>query len=217
MTHLHYDMRNATLPEFEAFIFDHKPENIGSSSVWYFQDELRVEFDLGHNAALFVKLFENSTGLADRFSVRQLEQGCWAMLSGFDGNLEDLIWRSQLSIDIKARLIFAMFHMYQGLFSVILLESSCSMWWDSLAYGFHPMHTADPDNNPEHFQIRETMYATLSKILDLSSKDCQEAALHGLNHVQHPETVALVDRYIASHPELSPEAVVRAKLFGRGK
>ena len=49
------------------------------------------------------------------------------------------------------------------------------------------------------------MFDTLSKILNLDSEACQIAALHGLGHLQHPHTEAVIRLYLAAHPELDLE------------
>jgi len=79
------------------------------------------------------------------------------------------------------------------------------------------MHRADPANNAAHKRIQNAMFETLSKILKLDSVDCQSAALHGLNHVFHPETKSVVKNFIESNPDLSDEFVEYATLCANGQ
>ncbi|WP_227429401.1 hypothetical protein [Psychrobacter sp. I-STPA6b] len=51
-------------------------------------------------------------------------------------------------------------------------------------------------------RIDNVMFATLNKILQLDSKECQYGALHGLNHLQHPDTKTSIDQYIATQADL---------------
>jgi hypothetical protein len=53
--------------------------------------------------------------------------------------------------------------------------------------------------------MQDVMFETLSAILRLEAQHCQAAALHGLGHLHHPDTQALVDKYIAGHPSLTKE------------
>ena len=79
------------------------------------------------------------------------------------------------------------------------------------------MKRADPGNNPEHKRIQNAMFETLSKILCLDAKHCQFAALHGLNHVYHPNTSSLVRDYVESNPALSDEEVEYATFCANGE
>jgi hypothetical protein len=51
--------------------------------------------------------------------------------------------------------------------------------------------------------MQDVMLETLADILFLDSQFCQTAALHGLGHLHHPETQALIQRYRADHPSLT--------------
>ena len=81
------------------------------------------------------------------------------------------------------------------------------MWWDALAYCINPMKHVDPVGNPFHKRIQDVMFKTLAQILELDSPDCQSAALHGFNHVLHPDAKALVDDFIRRSPDLPQEYI----------
>ncbi len=211
------DIRKASLPEFEDFIFDHDVHGAGSDKAWYNQLDLVIYYDAAHSAQCLIEMFQNARSLPSKHDRAKLEQGCWAMFgSGFEGNLNDLIWKSKIPLETKEELISSMFFMYRNLFASDPLGEACEMWWDSLAYDIHPMGVADPANNPAHKRIQRAMFETLSKILELDSVDCQLAALHGLNHVFHPDTKSVVKNYVDSNPDLSDAAVEYATLCANG-
>ncbi len=212
------DVRQATLREFEVFVFEHDVHNVGSSDVWYHQFDLEIRYDPSNNARRLIELFEGARDLLEKYTRAQLEQGCWALFgAGFDGNLETLIWDTEIPIETKEALIHSMYYMYRDLFAADPLGEACKMWWDGLAYDINPIKRADPRNNPEHKRIQQAMFETLSKILCLDAKHCQFAALHGLNHVYHPDTNDLVRDYVEGNPALSEEDVEYAVLCANGE
>ncbi|MEP3892464.1 MAG: hypothetical protein ABJN52_00475 [Litorimonas sp.] len=151
MTEISIDIRKASLKEFEGFVFDHDVHNVGSSNVWYHQFDLVIRFDAIHNADCFTKMFANARSLFSKYDQAKLEQGCWAMFgAGFDGNLNDLIWRSDVPLEKKEALISSMFFVYRDLFASDPLGEACEMWWDGIAYEINPMERANPDNNSAH-------------------------------------------------------------------
>lgn len=110
-----------------------------------------------------------------------------------------------------------MFDLYAGLFSSNALDTKCEMWWDPLAYDFNPMKRADPQTNVEHRRIQDAMFRTLIRILELESPNCQRGALHGLNHVFHPDTKTVIDTYLRRHPNLTEEMREYAIACSRGE
>lgn len=218
MTKTTIDIREATLSEFEDFIFDHEVHGVGSDKVWYHQFDLVIHYSAAHNARCLVELFRNARGLPSKYDRAKLEQGCWAMFgAGFDGNLNDLIWECEIPLETKEDLISSMFFLYRDLFALDPLGEACEMWWDGLAYDINPMNFVDPANNAAHKKIQNAMFETLAKILKLDSVDCQWAALHGLNHVLHPETNRVVKDFVESNPDLSDEDVEYAILCANGQ
>ncbi len=56
-----------------------------------------------------------------------------------------------------------------------------------------------------------TRSSTLVKVLALDSWICQGAALHGLDHIHHPDTATVVSRSIREHPALTDEQILYAR------
>ena len=214
----YFDIRKASLNEFEDFMFDHEVHSVGSDDVWYHQFDLTILFDPQHSAECFCEMFEKAGTLFAKYDRAKLEQGCWAMFgAGFKGNLPELIWESEIPIHAKDALIESMFFVYRDLFARNPLGHACMMWWDGLAYDIHPSEIADTTYNPSHKRIQHAMFLTLTKILGMESPDCQFAALHGMNHVAHPLTRETVMKFISDHPELSAEDVEYAEDCANGR
>jgi len=213
----YFDLRTADSGDFTAFVFDHEVA-ANHDALWYFDSNLWIDYDTRRTALLFAELFAQSGALPSRYSKAQLEQGCWAMISSsLECSVHGLIWRNGLDIERKEALIGSIFQLYANLFMNTALDTACEMFWDALAYEFNPMKRAAPDTNEEHRRIQLAMFSTLVRILGLDSRACQNAALHGLNHVMHPNTGAVVAQYLASHPELTPEERDYADACARGK
>jgi hypothetical protein len=205
---LELNIEHASQREFEDFVF-----NNGAHS----DQRLMVTFDPQHNARRFIKMFRDAGSLLDKYDVKNLERGCWVMFGpGDQGNLTDLIWNHDIPIEVKEELISSMYFMYRDVFIRQPLGHACEMWWDGLAYAINPMGRAQPSKNHEHRRIQNAMFETLSRVLYLDSSDCQGAALHGLNHVLHPENNRIIKTFIDSQPDLTKEAIEYALLCSKG-
>lgn len=119
-----------------------------------------------------------------------------------------IVWSSNASVEAKENLIISLYDLYENLYQYNFSEPSGSMWWNSLAYQFH----ADSDTgqsrgsySSEKLRIQDVMFETIKRILVIPSSACQGAALHGLEHMRHPDTEQVIMDYIKSHPGLSKE------------
>jgi hypothetical protein len=77
-----------------------------------------------------------------------------------------------------------------------LLETVSYMWWDNLLDRF------DDDSSADAATLRQTAFIVLCRILNIEATPCQEAALHGLNHLEDPRTEGVVKEWLAHHPAL---------------
>lgn len=55
------------------------------------------------------------------------------------------------------------------------------------------------DLEPSEQQIMDAMLETLTRILNLDDERCQDCALHGLNHLNHPQRAQTVQNFIDLH------------------
>jgi hypothetical protein len=212
-TQTYFDLRSISHDEFHKFIFDHDVAGKGNNEkAWYHDFNLYLEYDEEHIANLYIELFHKSDKLLDLYSKEKLEQGFWAIMgSSLEGSVHDLIWESELDIGIREKLIYSMYHLYEKLFAIEPLDTSSNMWWDSLAYDYYEGGPRDPQNNKDDKQIQEAMFHTLKKILDLKSEACQWAALHGLGHLRHPDTAAVIEGFIRTNKKLTDDEISYAR------
>jgi hypothetical protein len=91
------------------------------------------------------------------------------------------------------------------------------MWWGLLAdnvleNGVSIVLRSDRDQE----QVRLAIVATLGRILRLDPRHCQEAALHGLNHIATPqERAALIDPFL--HLPLDEKLLAYARACRAGR
>ncbi len=177
--------------------------NVKKWDPWYKHAE--VAFDPQRTCEYYVRLFRQPAFLLERFSKAQLEEAFWAIQSP---NLECSAWRILLDSDLpsaaKEECVRSMADLFQYLFAADPLDSSAEMWWDSLCYDWHGGNR-ERERGGEDLSLQDVMFQTLAKILDLDSEPCQQAALHGLGHLHHPDTEQLILQFLERHPLLSDE------------
>lgn len=209
-----YDLRNCTFDEFITYFFDHPVEE----EKWHWDDDLSVQYDVDLHARYFTELFNNSQFLVGRYSREYLEQGFWSMLcETVPGSVMEVIFDSSISFARREECVRSMFFLYRDFFAVdSLLHAACSMWWDFLAedysHDFRFRNSSDEDR-----VMQDVMFETLTQILQLDNEACQGAALHGMGHLRHPNTKAVIRSWISTQPNLSEEDLKYAEACIRGE
>lgn len=207
-----FDITAYSYDEFASFLSDKEVQAEGVR-LWYWDTE--VIFDEGQLDRYYSRMLSEPRFLFDRFSRTQLDQGFWAIQSeNLDCSLVRLIWNKRLSFDVRAELIRSMFDLFEKLFYSEPLDTAVYMWWDSFCYDWH-CGVRKRERGGEDLEIQDVMFKTLSRIISLQSQTCQLAALHGLSHLRHPGTEALIERFLDQHALMSQElkdvAVLAAK------
>ena len=199
--HTEIDATQPTFEEFIPFHFDH--EFAGEvSKEWYWNSE--VTFGPQQFCAYYTQLFREPKILFGRFSKMQLEEGFWGMISGTDWSLQDLLWEPEIPFSQREQCVRSMLDLFTRFFAKEPLDSSCFMWWDGICYDYHCKNRVR-ERGGEDSKMQDVMFETLSAILLLDAPHRQAAALHGLGHLHHPSTQALVDQYLTDHPSLTTE------------
>jgi hypothetical protein len=212
-----YDITATAIGEFVSFLFDHEVVTLShrreDPRPWYLDAE--VKFDPSQAVGLYTQLFTAPKRCLSPFSKAQLEQGFWAILGG---NLEcgvmPLIGEESLSFEIRERCVRSMFRLFERFFADESLESFPFMWWDQLTFDWDCGNRVR-ENGGEDLWMQNTMFETLSQTLTLPSKECQLAALHGLGHLHHPDTEALILRYVAHDEAMDPALRTYAQAASR--
>jgi hypothetical protein len=199
-----FDISEYSFDEFVAFVFAHEPSaDWRKQKPWFFS--LEVTYDPQKICAYYVKLFRQPSFLLERFSKAQLDEGFWAIQGNapFCG-VSRVIWDTDVPFAAREECVRSMIDLFRLFFATVPLETSSNMWWDSLCYDWH-CRIRDRERGGEDLRMQDVMFETLAVILRLDSEPCQIAALHGLGHLHHPGTAALVHTFIAEHPALSAE------------
>jgi hypothetical protein len=76
------------------------------------------------------------------------------------------------------------------------------MWWDSLCYDWH-CGNRNRGSGGEDLKLQDMFFQTLARVLAIESWICQEAALHGLGHLHHPQIKELIKEFINEHHSLT--------------
>ena len=198
------DLTSFTFDEFVSFLFDHDvPPESEKYDPWYFHVE--VEFDFKKICAYYVQLFRQPEFLLSRFTKPQLEEGFWAIQGpNLDCSISQIIGGTDKPISIREECISSMPDLFERLFAREPLETSVQMWWDSLCFDWHSGNRIR-ERGGEDLELQNMFFEALAKVLAIDSWTCQGAALHGLGHLHHPDSMELIERYIEEHPSLTQE------------
>ena len=133
------------------------------------------------------ELHERYAECAGTYSAAQLSQGLWAMFS-FPCYLGALLSEDDLPLSLRARALRSLIVPYRvyvkGWNPDEAMPHGWDMLWDLvLSYKKVPRDVAD------------VALECLREILSLDDLRCQAAALHGLNHLDHPDRAATVQRW----------------------
>jgi hypothetical protein len=199
-----FDVSEYSFDEFVSFIFANETSaDWNKQPPWYFS--LEVIYDPQSVCAYYLQLFRQPLFLLERYSKAQLEEGFWAIHGGaLDCAVSRVIWDTDVTFAAREECVRSMTDLFKLFFATEPLESSSNMWWDSLCYDWQ-CGIRDRERGGEDLRMQNVMFETLAVILRLDSESCQIAALHGLGHLHHPGTAALVHTFLAEHPALSAE------------
>jgi hypothetical protein len=199
-----FDVSKYSFDEFISFIFAHQTaEDWNKQQPWYWSTD--VWYDPFQVCDYYVQLFRQPSFLLQRFSRAQLDEGFWAVHgANLDCAVSRVIWDADLPFSMRKECVRSMADLFRLLFAGGLLQETSGMWWDSLCYDWQ-CGIRDRERGGEDLRMQNVMFETLTVILRLDSESCQMAALHGLGHLQHPGTAALIHTFIAEHPALTAE------------
>jgi hypothetical protein len=158
------------------------------------------------------EVFERAGDALAAFGDDQLAEGFRFLVSSERGAQLRPCLDRELPVEERARAVRASAAVFREVFarrcSPVLshldeeqseLELACYMWWDE-----SPFHA---DLEPE---LVAACFDAMEETLALAHDACREAALHGLGHFQTTGPLeerrrAIVERFLAAHPELRPE------------
>ena len=202
---VHADLTLCTFNQFVDFLFARavQAESAKSGDSWYFNTE--VCFDPQLVCGYYVQLFRNSAFLLNRYSRAQLDHGFSAMtVRSLSCSVRELIWSPELPFVDRAECVRSMVYLCRDVFQDGAIELTACMWWDSFCFAWE-CGNRRRSRGGEDLLMQDVLFGTLSEVVLIDSPICRGSALHGLEHLHHPETLALIDGLIRSHPELARE------------
>ena len=209
---MYYDLRTICYEGFLDFIFGHpvasqfsganRDVDPCSTACWYDAVNLEIDFDPARNCEYLALMFCDPLELKKRYSRSQLEQGFWWMQASFnDGGAADVLWTDSLPVERRVAMVDAMYFLCSELFATTPLGRAPHMWWENVARGI-PGHAGGLNRWADRQGIENAMFRTLAKLLELDAEKCRIDALHGLNHLAHPDKKQLIREYLAHRTRL---------------
>jgi hypothetical protein len=202
---IHADISESSFDEFIAFLFarDVPSEREKRSCRWYFNT--RATFNLPHVGSYYAQLFRQPCFLLESFTEDQLEQGFSAMqVRSLSCSVRNLIWNADLSLASREECVRSMFYLFRDLLANYPLGYTACMWWDSFCFDWECGNRRRSRGGVDLW-MQDVLFETIVEVLELDSLSCQGAALHGLEHLHHPQTEEAVQNFLAQHPSLEEE------------
>ena len=199
------------------FVFDH-PVAKGSGDKWYW--DLNRRFVVKNPERLlehFTKLCLHFPEIAAHYTLQQIDQGIWFLLSE-PIRCGAYFANPAIPSKLKDACIRSMFNVYSrfvGKSKIEVMENCFDMWWDlickaywsELKYGrATTAGKVDSESlTAENKFVLDAMLETLTKILQLQDDRCIGYALHGLGHLHHPDVKAVVQNFINQNRDRIPK------------
>jgi hypothetical protein len=214
-----FDPSTLSYDEFVQFFFTHPP----SDELWRLDGNGRPidrawDFDRPTDLiAHLTRLFINIESLSRTISVAHLEHGLDGVMCGVF-QIPTVLWKYESPLEPRIECIRAMYHVFSDIVAKLPAEvefSSGWMWWDHVCWNF----TLDIEQrekiqegdyyhllSPDERALADCMFETILRVLALGEIRCDDAALHGLNHLRHPRARFSVQAYIDAHrASVTPE------------
>ncbi|WP_127891425.1 hypothetical protein [Psychrobacter sp. FDAARGOS_221] len=170
-----------------------------------------IDGDFNKLLAFYQRFFKESDKLWQTYSVAELDAMLQYILNGLKHGLDKLIYDSRLSFEKRQAVIESIYDLYAKLFIHDSIGHHRHMLWDGLAYSYsHGSFSYYLDKN-DTVALQNVMFDTLTKILKIDCEACQNGALHGLNHLHHPDTETVIRQYLKSHPDLDEDDIAYAE------
>jgi hypothetical protein len=198
------NLTKSSFEDFIAFLFD-RDVSLESEGRDYWYWHVAVEFDAKKIASYYVQLFKQPEFLRVQFTKAQLKEGFWAIHGpNLDCSVFRIIEDSEVPLSLREECIRSMADFFRLLFEAEPYDTSVQMWWDSLCFDWE-CGNRNRERGGEDLELQDIYFQTLADVLSIDSWTCQQAALHGLGHLHHPQTAELIGRFIDEHPSLTQE------------
>ena len=196
---IHKDPSHLGPSEFAAFFFARAvPLRDSDKDLLSGDSRYETEIDSVALVAAATRLFSDFGTVSALYREDQIEQGLW-FLFGFPYFFFDELMTDQVAEEMRIACLEAMVAPFRDYLQMArgYSGSAFNMWWDHF----------------RNWDVHQTMVPvckrTLAQILAFPDKECQFAALHGLNHLPpDAETSAMVEGYLHEHrAEMTPDEI----------
>jgi hypothetical protein len=209
-----FDLSDLTFEQFESFFFDRRLLKRSEGS---FTDAFCPGFfsfassSPSKTVEMLQRLMSEFARIGRSYSLPQINQGIWAMF-GYRIEIHEHLWLESISLSLRQQCISAMLVPYRDFVCghpAEQMENCFDMWWDMIAHDFwadltHSGSALNDDNRA----VLNAMFETLCEILSLPDSRCQQYALHGLGHLQHPDVSKVIQKFIdENRDDLPPQAL----------
>jgi len=200
------NLLDATYEQFLEFVFDHYPEEEVDDK-WYWKLEDEVQIAPRRAIEFMTRMFIESAQLLESYTPIQIAEGL-NYLFGAGGHVpfRDQFWTPDVPWPERRKCILAIPRVYE-----VVLEGDpdgvggCAyMLWDSIAYDYY-CDNRDPGKNPEDARVQDAMLEALRMMLRSNHPETQRGALHGLGHLCHRESNAVIREFLSSERALEPD------------
>jgi hypothetical protein len=201
---LRVDLRGISYDDWLAFVFDHPVPPQGEKE-WYFKVDLDVEADAGRQVAFLTRLFLEPEVVVGRYTPGQIEQGFWFMFGGGSGEwFRDPLWDPSVSREARQGCIETLPELYARLLQRCALGTIPFMLPDLLAFEYGSGFRR-PEADEEDRRVQQALFTAFRRMLDSRHPATQEAALHGLHHLEHPAGKQTIRAWLDSDSNLPQE------------
>lgn len=206
--HPHINLTNYSFKRWVRFVFDHpaapqhqlkwweskKPyKEWPNKKEWYFLDRWDNYCNPRKLVLNVTWLFNNLKSL-DKFSDDQINQGLYCLAFGTHPSLINLLSDQSLSLKLRITCIKSMVNLYREVFSKRNIPDASSMWWDW--FEGVPRNWEKKPLSSDGKKLMKTMLDALEEVLKMESTLCQNGALHGLGHLNHPKGKKVIKKYL---------------------
>lgn len=219
-----YDLRDADFDAYSDFVFDHFPRLWRDRDSFRWDRHTEVIFNSSQLSRFYTQLFQNPAFLIDRYSYDQIEQGLGMQgIRGWANWTIGCAMRNQnTSVDEEEACIRSMYGLFVHLFAKAGFTEIGFMWWD-IGYGACSDRHTDPKpvmrilTEEDRQKLIAANFETMVRVLNLKSRACQKAAIHGLGHSSHPDKEKVLRQYLDDNPDLLDwlRSYVMAAIGGR--
>ncbi len=196
---IHKDPSHLKPSEFAAFFFARAvPLRDSDEDLLCGDSRYSTEVDSVALVAAATRLFLDFGIVGPRYREDQIDQGLW-LLFGFPYFFFDELMKDQVPEEMKTACLEAMVVPFRDYLRMApgYSGSAFNMWWDHFRDWVATSNTVAVSRR------------VLMEILVLPDKECQFAALHGLNHLPPDAgTPAIIDRYLdENRAQLTPSEI----------